>query len=72
MGGLPYYGALEDDAKDELSIHIGEIHSEPELMAEFCRTFPSDSNECVECGVKVGGEYVQKEHRWRYNTPGQC
>ena len=56
------YGALEDDAKDELSIHIGEIHSEPELMAEFRRTFPSCSDKCLDCGVKVGGEYVQKEH----------
>ena len=62
MGGLPYYGALEEDAKDELSIHIGEIHSEPELMAEFRRTFPSCSDKCLDCGVKVGGEYVQKEH----------
>jgi len=56
------YGALNEDAKEELSIHIGEIHSEPELMAEFSRTFPSSSNECEDCGAKVGGEYVQKEH----------
>jgi len=66
---MDYYGALSEDAKDELSIHIGEIHFEPELLAEFNRTFHSDCNKCDECGLIVVGEYVQKErillrHPW--------
>ena len=56
------FGEVSEDSKDELSIHIGEIHSEVELLAEFYKIFPAGSNICRECGYKVSGEYVQKEH----------
>jgi len=52
----------DEDTKEELLIHIGEIHSEVELLAEFIKVFPGGSNKCGECGLEVNGEYVQKEH----------
>jgi len=55
-------GIASDDAKNELYIHIGEIHSEPELLAEYRKAFPNNCNSCQFCGEKVHGDYVQKEH----------
>jgi len=55
-------GQVNENSKDELLIHVGEIHGEPELLAEFKRAFVTGSNRCGYCGVELCGEYVQKEH----------
>jgi len=56
------FGEVSEDTKDEVSIHIGEIHSEVELLTEFSKLFPGGSNKCGGCDLEVNGEYVQKEH----------
>jgi len=55
-------GPVNENSKDELLIHVGEIHGEPELLAEFKRAFVTGSNSCGYCGVDLCGEYVQQEH----------
>ena len=49
--------------KDELRIHIGEVHLEEQLESELLKIFPRGcKDKCAECGQRVEAEYVKKEH----------
>ena len=49
--------------KDELRIHIGEVHLEEQLESELLKIFPRGCEvKCAKCGQRVEAEYVKKEH----------
>jgi len=49
--------------KDELRIHIGEVHLEEQLESELLKIFPRGcKDKCAKCGQRVEAEYVKKEH----------
>eukprot|EP00092_Neocalanus_flemingeri_P017347 GFUD01018762.1.p1 GENE.GFUD01018762.1~~GFUD01018762.1.p1 ORF type:complete len:485 (+),score=126.29 GFUD01018762.1:18-1472(+) len=56
------FGEISEDTKEEIYIHMGEIHSEEELLAECYKVFPDGSNKCEVCNLEVNSDYVKKEH----------
>ena len=50
------------EGKDELYLHIAEIHMEDELLSEVFRVFSGGGNKCAECHEEVEAEYEMKEH----------
>ena len=50
-------------SKEELRIHIGEVHLDKELEAQLVKIFPAGcEDKCDQCGQIVETEYVKKEH----------
>ena len=52
------------EEKDELRIHIGEVHMEEQLLTELFLTFPGGalSLTCVGCGEECSSDYEKREH----------
>merc|ERR1719222_479312 len=50
-------------SKDDLRIHIGEVHLDKELEVQLMKIFPTGAKDkCGQCGQTVETEYVKKEH----------
>ena len=50
-------------SKEELRIHIGEVHLDKQLEAQMLKIFPTGcEDKCGVCGQTVETEYVKKEH----------
>merc|ERR1712129_613667 len=50
------------DCKDDLKIHLGEVHMEDELLRMLGKIFPEGSDKCADCGHEIDSEYVKQEH----------